>query len=80
MYQLVTTVRETDEGYRVTAHLSEVLPGGGVAPLAERHTAYPPRPERALQDPLVGILQTLRYFAEEEASKSGSPANSQPLF
>lgn len=76
MYQLVTTVREYPEGYQVSARLSELLPGGGVAPLASREAVYPYAPERAISDPFVGILQLLQRFAQDTLHITVDSANS----
>lgn len=80
MYQLVTTVREHGDAYEVHAILSELLPGGGVAPVASRRTAFAAGPERSLPDPFVGILQTLAQFAEVELEKSVPITHSEALF
>lgn len=71
MYQLVTTVRETEDGYHVSARLSEVLLEGGVAPLGSREAVYPFSPNRSISDPFVGILQMLGVFARDTLVISG---------
>lgn len=80
MYQLVVTVREQETSYHVVAILSELLPAGGVAPVADRAETLPAGPERALQDPFVGILQSLSEFARKQLEETVASVNIPELF
>lgn len=66
MYQLVVTIRETSNGREARAALSELLPGGGVAPLAARGPVIVSTEEMWYGDPLQALLDGLRAFAESE--------------
>jgi hypothetical protein len=80
MYQLVVTVRELDDGYRVSSQLSEVLPGGGVATVRHSHPReYAPK-MWAVSNPLVRILQILAAYAQMELADLGQIDTTQPLF
>lgn len=66
MYQLVVTVREDGRDYHVNALLSEVLPGGGVAPVGSRNTSMGWWEVEQLGDPLQLLMSALNVFAESE--------------
>jgi hypothetical protein len=66
MYQLVVIISEKDAGYVASMRLSEVLPAGGVAPLAARGP-LPVKPKSSLfGDPLIGLWQAVEHLAQTE--------------
>lgn len=72
MYQFTVTIRETTQGHQVNAALSELLPGGGVAPLASRGPVNLPFEELWPPDPLAAALESLRQWALNEL-EAGKP-------